>query len=99
MTIIGVEKDTEAWFLGIREGVDTDNLEGLKVSGGPAGDRNITVGEKMLEDLGVDPESHGVGARSRAARTSGCRPCSPARSTSRRSSRGTSSRSRRPAAR
>ncbi len=57
MKIIGVEKDTEAWFLGIREGVDKDNLEGLKISGGPAGDRNITVGEKILEDLGVDPES------------------------------------------
>ena len=57
MTIVGVEKDTEAWFLGIREGVDKDKLEGLKISGGPAGDRNITVGEKILEDMGVDPKS------------------------------------------
>jgi ABC-type nitrate/sulfonate/bicarbonate transport system substrate-binding protein len=57
MKIVGVEKDTEAWFLGIREGVDKNNLEGLKISGGPAGDRNITVGEKILDDLGVDPES------------------------------------------
>ena len=57
MKIIGVEKDTEAWFLGIREGVDKDDLEGLKISGGPAGDRNITVGEKILDELGVDPES------------------------------------------
>jgi ABC-type nitrate/sulfonate/bicarbonate transport system substrate-binding protein len=57
MKIIGVEKDTEAWFLGIREGVDKNKLEGLKISGGPAGDRNITVGEKILTDLGVDPES------------------------------------------
>jgi ABC-type nitrate/sulfonate/bicarbonate transport system substrate-binding protein len=57
MKIVGVEKDTEAWFLGIREGVDENNLEGLKISGGPPGDRNITVGEKILEDLGVDPES------------------------------------------
>ncbi len=57
LTIIGVEKDTEAWFLGIREGVDENNLEGLKISGGPAGDRNITVGEHILTDLGVDPES------------------------------------------
>ena len=56
MKIIGVEKDTEAWFLGIREGVDKNNLEGLKISGGPAGDRNITVGEKILEELGVDPK-------------------------------------------
>jgi ABC-type nitrate/sulfonate/bicarbonate transport system substrate-binding protein len=57
MKMVGVEKDTEAWFLGIREGVDENNLEGLKISGGEAGDRNITVGEKILEDLGVDPES------------------------------------------
>lgn len=57
LKIIGVEKDTEAWFLGIREGVDKDNLEGLKISGGPAGDRNISVGENILGELGVDPES------------------------------------------
>src|SRR5918995_6687857 len=57
MTIIGVEKDAEAFFLGIREGVDKNKLEGLKISGGPAGDRNITVGEKILEDMGVDPKS------------------------------------------
>jgi len=57
MKIVGVEKDTEAWFLGIREGVDKNKLEGLKISGGPAGDRNITVGEKILEDMGVDPKS------------------------------------------
>jgi ABC-type nitrate/sulfonate/bicarbonate transport system substrate-binding protein len=57
MKIIGVEKDAEAFFLGIREGVDPDKLEGLQVSGGAAGDRNITVGEQMLEGLGVDPES------------------------------------------
>lgn len=57
MKIVGVEKDTEAWFLGIREGVDKNNLEGLKISGGATGDRNITVGEKALADMGVDPES------------------------------------------
>jgi ABC-type nitrate/sulfonate/bicarbonate transport system substrate-binding protein len=57
MKMIGVEKDTEAWFLGIGEGVDAENLEGLRISGGPTGDRNITVGEHILEDLGVDPES------------------------------------------
>lgn len=57
LKIVGVEKDTEAWFLGIRKGVDPDNLEGLKISGGATGDRNITVGEKSLEDMGVDPES------------------------------------------
>jgi ABC-type nitrate/sulfonate/bicarbonate transport system substrate-binding protein len=55
MKIIGVEKDTEAFFLGVAEGVDPDNLEGLKISGGPTGDRNITVGEKILEDLGYSP--------------------------------------------
>jgi ABC-type nitrate/sulfonate/bicarbonate transport system substrate-binding protein len=57
MKIIGVEKDTEAWFLGVREGVDQNNLEGLRISGGPVGDRNITVGEHILEDMGVDPQS------------------------------------------
>jgi ABC-type nitrate/sulfonate/bicarbonate transport system substrate-binding protein len=57
MKIIGVEKDAEAYFLGIRAGVDPENLEGLKVSGGAAGDRNITVAEEMLEGLGVDIDS------------------------------------------
>jgi ABC-type nitrate/sulfonate/bicarbonate transport system substrate-binding protein len=57
MKMVGVEKDTEAWFLGIRKGIDRNNLEGLKISGGPPGDRNITVGEKILEDMGVDPKS------------------------------------------
>ncbi len=57
LKIVGVEKDTEAWFIGIRKGVDENNLEGLKISGGAIGDRNITVGEKSLEDMGVDPDS------------------------------------------
>lgn len=57
LTIVGVEKDTEAWFLGIRKGVDKTKLEGLKISGGPAGDRNVTVGEKILEELGFDPKA------------------------------------------
>jgi ABC-type nitrate/sulfonate/bicarbonate transport system substrate-binding protein len=56
MKIIGVEKGEEAWFLGIAKGVDPDHLEGLKISGGSAGDRNITVGEKMLEEMGKDPK-------------------------------------------
>jgi hypothetical protein len=57
MKIIGVEKDNEAWYLGIRKGVDKNNLKGLKISGGSAGDRNVVVGEKMLTELGVDPKS------------------------------------------
>jgi ABC-type nitrate/sulfonate/bicarbonate transport system substrate-binding protein len=57
LKIVGVEKDTEAWFIGIRKGVDENNLEGLKISGGAIGDRNITVGEKSLEEMGVDPDS------------------------------------------
>jgi ABC-type nitrate/sulfonate/bicarbonate transport system substrate-binding protein len=57
MKIVGVEKDTEAWFIGIAKGVDENQLEGLKISGGAPGDRNITVGEKSLEAMGVDPES------------------------------------------
>ncbi len=57
MKVIGVDKGQEAWFLGIAEGVDPENLEGLRISGGAAGDRNITVARKMLEELGVDPDS------------------------------------------
>ena len=57
MKVIGVDKGQEAWFLGIAEGVDPNNLEGLRISGGAAGDRNITVAEKMLEEMGIDPES------------------------------------------
>lgn len=57
MKIIGVEKDSEAWYLGIRPGVDKQKLAGLKISGGPAGDRNIVVGEHILTKLGVDPKS------------------------------------------
>ncbi|MGH3329278.1 MAG: ABC transporter substrate-binding protein [Streptomycetales bacterium] len=56
-TIVGVEKDTEAWFLGVREGVDPNDLAGLRISGGPPGDRNITVGRHILRDRGVDPDS------------------------------------------
>ena len=56
LKIVGVEKDTEAFFLGVAEGVNPDDLSGLKVSGGPPGDRNITVGEKILEDLGYSPD-------------------------------------------
>jgi len=57
MKVIGVDKGQEAWFLGIAEGVDPENLEGLRISGGAAGDRNITVARKMLEEMGVDPDS------------------------------------------
>lgn len=57
LKIVGVEKDSEAWFLGIREGVDADNLEGLKISGGDAADRNVTIGRHILEDMGFDPDS------------------------------------------
>ncbi|MQA85275.1 MAG: hypothetical protein GEV03_11775 [Streptosporangiales bacterium] len=55
--IVGVEKDTEAWFLGVRKGVNPNNLAGLRISGGPPGDRNIAVGEHILEDMGVSPNS------------------------------------------
>jgi ABC-type nitrate/sulfonate/bicarbonate transport system substrate-binding protein len=56
LKVIGVEKDAEAWFLGIREGVDPDDLSGLKISGGAAADRNVTVARKMVEGLGQDPD-------------------------------------------
>lgn len=57
LKIVGVEKDTEAWFLGIRKGVDPANLSGKRISGGPPGDRNIVVGRHILEDMGVNPDS------------------------------------------
>ncbi|HWM75606.1 MAG TPA: ABC transporter substrate-binding protein [Nocardioides sp.] len=57
LTIVGVAKAKENWWLGSAEGVDPDNLEGLKVSGGPVGDRNITVTRTILEEMGVDPDS------------------------------------------
>ena len=56
LTIIGVEKDSEAWFLGVRKGVDPDNLKGKKISGGPPGDRNIQVGRNILKDMGTNPD-------------------------------------------
>jgi ABC-type nitrate/sulfonate/bicarbonate transport system substrate-binding protein len=57
LKIIGVAKDTEAWWLGIREGVDPSKLAGGKISGGPIGDRNVVVARHLLDGLGVDPES------------------------------------------
>lgn len=56
LKVVGVAKDTEAWWLGVAEGVDPDNLEGLKISGGPTGDRNITVAKTILEEMGIDPD-------------------------------------------
>ena len=57
LKVIGVDKGQEAWFLGVAEGVDPNNMEGLRISGGAAGDRNITVAEKILEEMGTDPKS------------------------------------------
>lgn len=57
LKIIGVEKDTEAWFLGIRKGIDENALEGKRISGGPPGDRNIAVGREILDDMGVNPDA------------------------------------------
>jgi ABC-type nitrate/sulfonate/bicarbonate transport system substrate-binding protein len=56
LKVIGVEKDAEAWFLGIRKGVDPKHLAGLKISGGAAGDRNVTVARKMVQGLGQNPD-------------------------------------------
>ncbi len=56
LTIVGVAKDAEAWWMGARKGVDPDNLEGLKISGGATGDRNIQVAKNILENRGVDPD-------------------------------------------
>lgn len=56
LTIIGVAKDAEAWWMGAAEGVDPENLEGLTISGGATGDRNITVAKNVLTEMGVDPD-------------------------------------------
>lgn len=56
LTVVGVAKDAEAWWMGAREGVDPDDLEGLKISGGATGDRNIQVARNILEERGVDPD-------------------------------------------
>ena len=56
LTIVGVAKDSEAWWMGAVEGVDPDNLEGHTISGGATGDRNITVAKNILEGLGVNPD-------------------------------------------
>ncbi len=54
---VGVEKGNEVWELGVREGIESaEDLVGLKISGGPPGDRNITIGERILEELGVNPD-------------------------------------------
>ena len=57
LKIVGVARSAENWWLGVREGVDPENLEGLKISGGAIGDRSITVARTILEEMGVDPES------------------------------------------
>ncbi len=56
LTVVGVAKDAEAWWMGVREGVDPDDLEGLKISGGATGDRNIQVAKNILEKRGVNPD-------------------------------------------
>jgi ABC-type nitrate/sulfonate/bicarbonate transport system substrate-binding protein len=56
LKIVGVAKASEAWWMGAAEGVDPEHLEGLKISGGPVGDRNITVAKNILEEMGVNPD-------------------------------------------
>ena len=55
LKVVGVHMDKENWILGAAEGVDTENLDGLKITGGEPGTRNVTTGEKMVEELGGDP--------------------------------------------
>ena len=57
LKFIGVHMDVENWILGVAEGVDPENLEGLRITGGEPGTRNVTTGEKMVEELGFDPAS------------------------------------------
>ena len=54
---VGVEKGKEVWEIGAREGIDTaQDLVGRKISGGPPGDRNISIGRRALQELGVNPD-------------------------------------------
>ena len=100
LTIIGVAKDAEAWWMGAREGVDPDNLEGLKISGGPIGDRNITVAKNILDGAAAStPTTMEFVPVQRRLRRAAAGAALPARSTSPSSSRATWPSSRRPAAR
>ena len=85
--------------MGAREGVDPENLEGLKISGGPTGDRNVTVAKNILEEMGIDPDDLEFVPSSPAVPTSGSRHCWPGRSMSPNCSRATWPSSRRAAAR
>lgn len=54
---IGVHMDGEAWLLGIDADVDPDDLEGLRITGGVPGERNVTIGRSILEELGFDADN------------------------------------------
>jgi ABC-type nitrate/sulfonate/bicarbonate transport system substrate-binding protein len=56
LTFVGVHMDVENWILGAAADVDPKKLEGLKITGGEPGTRNVTTGRKALEELGVDPD-------------------------------------------
>ena len=57
LTFVGVHMDVENWILGAAGDVDPDNLEGLRITGGEPGTRNVTTGRQALEEMGVDPDS------------------------------------------
>jgi ABC-type nitrate/sulfonate/bicarbonate transport system substrate-binding protein len=57
LKFVGVHMDVENWVLGASADVDPENLEGLRITGGEPGTRNVTTGRKSLEELGVDPDS------------------------------------------
>lgn len=54
LKVIGVEKGYERWILGATPGInEPEDLIGQRVTGGPPGERNVTVMEAMLEEVGI----------------------------------------------
>jgi ABC-type nitrate/sulfonate/bicarbonate transport system substrate-binding protein len=54
LVAIGVEKSGEVWELGVGPGIEgPEDLAGAKISGGTPGDRNVSIGEQILDELGV----------------------------------------------
>lgn len=58
ITYLGTYRDSEWRILGVSEGITSvDQLRGGSISGGTLDDRNTFLMRKVLEDLGLDPDS------------------------------------------
>jgi len=56
LIMIANYRDKEPWILAFREGIDINNLEGVKCSAGGAGGRNEFNSKEMIKRLGGDPD-------------------------------------------